>query len=370
MADDILALENAILETKSKKMAEVAKIDYDTLRAKAISFVTKIRSKQEGFLHGSNFKQMYSAFALELGKADNKDFMRECFVEAEKLEQAVNDFLGREILFTYVNPEGEILFYDDQILLDMYGRLGSSGVLKRKATREEYGNAKGKIPVKRADAVQKFEDRFLEEMRLRVQEAVGKKAIVYQEALARHDDQNKNYKKEHEDMKLTFYWWVSKKKLHWYEGTAHPAKSYNKGRIAEAYVENIINNKYGFNTRLTNLETSLKYLFYSIDLDNVPAILKGDVQVDDFGNLHLQIKSGSASTAAIGQYIALAYYIIDQGDQDLTPEKMEAVLKKSQDLNHSAAQDIFVDLFNYSSQNVFNENWSGLHNNIIAQISV
>lgn len=365
MDDAISTLENTLLDVKSKKYVEIAKVDFNTLKQQAITFISKIRSKEEGFLHGANFQEIYSTFALNLGKAKNKNFMRECFIEAEKLENAINHFLGREILFTAVNPQGEILFYDEEALIEIYKKLGSSGVLV-KPNGERYGNGKGKISISKSKAVKEFNDAALREMHARVQEATEKKAQVFQEALARHDDEEKNYKKQNKKLQNTFYWWVSKNKLHWYE-PKYPEKTYNKGRIAEAYVENIVNNKWGFNTRLTNLETSLKYLFYSIQLDTVPAILKGDVIVDDFGNLHLQVKlSNNASTAAIGQYIALAYYIISQGETDLTPEGIKNVLQKSQDLNHTAAQDIFVDLFNYASQKAFNENWEELNKKVIA----
>lgn len=90
-----------------------------------------------------------------------------------------------------------------------------------------------------------------------------------------------------------------------------PPTGFSRGEVAEAYVKAVV----GEDEDIKNaeMETSLQNLYENHivrNKDNIPAIVKGDVVVNEKdGKISLAVKGQSASTAKIGQYIVAAHEI-------------------------------------------------------------
>ena len=84
-----------------------------------------------------------------------------------------------------------------------------------------------------------------------------------------------------------------------------PPTGFSRGEVAEAYVNAVM--------KEDEMETSLQTLYekyIASHKDNIPAIVKGDVVVNEAdGKISLAVKGQSASTAKIGQYIVAAHEI-------------------------------------------------------------
>lgn len=90
-----------------------------------------------------------------------------------------------------------------------------------------------------------------------------------------------------------------------------PPTGFSRGEVAEAYVNAVM--KEDENIQNNAMETSLQTLYekyIASHKDNIPAIVKGDVVVNEAdGKISLAVKGQSASTAKIGQYIVAAHEI-------------------------------------------------------------
>ena len=348
---DSKKIDQIIVDKESQELKEIQRINFLELKNQAKNFLSQINKWKNDFFHQATFQEVYKVFKSDLGKKANEDFMQKCFRAAEELEDKLNHFLNREIFFTWVNTKGQILFYDSIEAQNIHSTLFSSGT----------NNAKGQYRVPDASkAITEFRYDLLNIMKDKVENSSKNRGQVYRQALKRHRQKSKEEDKENgmayknnKQFKNTF-WWRTKNwpYINWYINKGQ-YKTYNEGHIAQAYASAIINNRKNFNN-LVDLDISLKNLFELIGVDQVAAIIKGDVKLKQDGRFQFQVKSAGSSSAALGQYIALAYYIIYK--KDLTPEQLSKKLIKMQKANHNRAQLILADLFDFSLKEL-KEKW-------------
>lgn len=300
---------------------------------------------------------------LEKNTESDTTYLQDCFKAAQQLEFALNSFLKRQILFTWVNTEGKILFYDQVETEKLYSSLQVSGT----------ANAKGKFKVPNEDnAINNFTDPILQKMKIKVEMATKNRAVVYKEALIRYDQKSKKKDKENgmeykndSTLQNTFWWRTNiQPYINW--GQNNGNTKYNKGDIAQAYADAIINNRENFNN-MRDIEISLSYLNKFINTNSVAAILRGDIILKDNGKIQFQIKSFKSSSAALGQYIVLAYFILSK--ENITANEIKKYFQKSLQKNHNSAQLILQDLFDYS-QKELEKQWSNINHKILMEINI
>lgn len=253
--------------------------DFLTLQQEALKFLTNIQNYSTLFetskkrIATQSIKQNLSTF-YGLMKQDS-ELTQKIILEAHEFEGAVNKFLNRIMYLSYVKDDGEILFLDET----------HTGELYQKAIANV-----GRGNISKTE-IMDIND-LAEELNEKIQKSVARNKPVYMSALQRWSKSNFGYQK-HFYYKIDGNWKASRRVR-------------TKGRIAEAYVQLVVDDE-----KSKTIEYGLQLLDNRIEIDNIPAVVKGDVVYDMSGNVHFAVKEGSFSTAKIGPYYFLALNIMD-----------------------------------------------------------
>lgn len=300
MADEISKIENIIEEktVEGIKNAEEERKEFFSLQRKAKKFLNQIQFLKNWGWKNQSIRDCINTLYSNI---DNTDFIRKCFVAVQDFEYSINNFLDRQIFLTFVNSQGKILFIGHNQAKKIYSEVYASGSKNGKATYSDVPGANQQIT--------NFHNDLLNTMKKKVDSATRQKAYVYQLALQRYDT-NMNYKRKFPNLADTFYYRSDKWPYIKYRGLHNQktASGYKKGHISQAYADAIINNRNNF--YLESKQHSLQILSNLIDIDKIPAIIKGDVKLDINGNFQFAVKGTDASSAAIGPYVAFAYYLL------------------------------------------------------------
>lgn len=234
-------------------------------------------------------------------------YTRDITALAHNFEISLNSFLGRTIYLTYVKQDGSLLFYGDAHIAELY---------KNVTRNKGRGNiSKGKM----------FDANDLDEnLKRAIANSQKKRYMVYQKAIERWGEKNKNeLDKRYDPSKKTFYWRLMDN--HHITGWTSPIAT--KGIIAEGYAGAVINED--VNITNSKIEIALQQLWLKhIQADSIGGLVKGDVVLKSNGDIQFAIKSGSFSTAMLGQYINLAENIKQLQHITLEELKNEQVLSK------------------------------------------
>lgn len=223
-------------------------------------------------------------------------------------ENELNKFLNRTIYLTYVGEEGEIIAYDEVAIGQIY----------KQATANL---GRGNINPKTLKSILST-DKQVKDVNESLRKSVSKRQQVYLTAVKRWESNGDEGNKKYNPSFHTFYWRLNKDN----HITGWTGKIDSRGVIAEGYAEAVINNR----TDVINsaMEISLFNLWHNyIKKDSVPAAVKGDVVLKDDGSIQFAIKEGQFSTAKVGQYINLAYNIL-QLSSDTTKQNFSLALPK------------------------------------------
>ena len=255
---------------------------------------------------------------------EETSFTREILKYQHQFEVALNDFLQRTIYLTYVNKDGTLALFDDAAI----------GKLYEQATKNKGRGNISTSTMKRAMNMEAAQD----DLQKQIKDAADARKDVYQEAIKRYNKNKKENMKNYNPSERTFYWWkVYHQTL---GGWTDPIGS--RGPIAEGYAGAVINEDPEVSNN--NIETSLAALWYNhIQKDSIGAAVKGDVVMDSNGNIQFAVKSGSFSTGMIGQYVNLAYNIMQL--KQLTKAELEEHLPKLVNLT-SISQELIESLNN------------------------
>lgn len=270
-------VQKPLEEVVSQSLADNSRQEFLILQQKAQKFLTNIKNYSNLF-ETSTKKIGQTSIRANLAKIyglmkKDTELTQNLILEAHAFEGAVNEFLNRTMYLTYVQDDGTILFLDEAHTGDLYKTATAN------AGRGNIGKNK----------IHNFND-LTEELNNVIQKSVMKNKPIYKSALSRWEKPNFGYRKH-------FYYQL--------EGKWYPSRKVKtKGRIAEAYVQLVVDN----NT-VTDKEYGLYLLDNRIDIDNIPAVVKGDVVYDENGNVHFAVKEGSFSTAKISSYYFLALNI-------------------------------------------------------------
>ena len=271
-------IQKPLEDLVSQSLADSGRQEFLILQQKAQKFLTNIKNYSDLF-ESSTKRIAYTSIRANLSKVyslmkKDIELTQNLILEAHNFEGAVNEFLNRTMYLTYVQDDGTILFLDEAHTGDLY----------RTATANAGRGNIGK------DKINNFND-LVEELNNVIQKSVAKNKPIYKNALNRWEKKNFGYRKH-------FYYQL--------EGKWYPSRRVRtKGRIAEAYVQLVVDN----NTTVDK-EYGLYLLDSRIDIDNIPAVVKGDVVFDESGNVHFAVKEGSFSTAKISSYYYLALNIV------------------------------------------------------------
>ncbi len=315
--------------------------DFKILQQAAKKFLNYMKNKKYLDFHAVSFSKVVQEMKQNIYHKKSGLIWQQVY----DFEQAVNSFLGREIILTFVDNQGNLILVEPgkktrQYYRNLTSLMGSDG----RATFKQVGN--------KYQAGQDFYEKYLST------QAIAQKKQVYQKALQRFNkgageqSDTMRYKLLDPAAKNTFYWRTRRDApqfLYYYKGAG--LKKYNKGHIAQAYANLIISRKALF--LYADLQDSLSILFNEISLDSVPAIFKGDISQGASDPVQFAIKNyNSASTAALGPYIGVAYYLVYLGDNAIS--KMELINKFDMIINNKqvAANSILASLMNKTTKEI------------------
>lgn len=310
-------IQEVLKNTVSKSLYDNNNQDFLILQRQAQKFLTNIRN------YSNIFEESKKKDSLKKGLTKIYDSMKKdteltqnLIIEAHHFENAVNTFLQRTMYLTYVKDDGTLLFLDET----------HTGELYRQATANA---GRGNISKEKITDI----NDLIQELNKKIQKSVARNKPIYTSAVYRWNKTN----------------WGPKKHFYYKEdGKWKPSKRVRtRGRIAEAYVQLVIDEN-----KTTDKELGLKLLDERIEIDNIPAVVKGDVVYDAMGNIHLAVKEGSFSTAKIGSYYNLAINILSI-KRPPSKEDFQKALPKLVRL--SATADKIIEEMNKEIEEAFKE---------------
>lgn len=286
-------ISQALKETADQAVQESDNKDFVIFQTAAQVFlnqIEKLSSEYNARINQKNIKEkIEELYGL---MRQNTNYTREILQCQHTFENALDTFLGRTIKLAFVVPDGNIRFYGEAKIGELYSKA---------AKQWGRGNiTKGKV-------LKMEEDELEADIKEDIQESMKNKWEVYREALARYNKNREEGHMHYSPSKNTFYWWAIYHKKLMDPGWTDPIS--NRGPIAEGYAGAVINQDPEIDNN--DIEMSLYKLWVNhIQKDSIGAAIKGDIVLDSNGNIQFAVKSGNFSTARVQQYIALAYNIL------------------------------------------------------------
>ena len=292
-------VKQAIIDETSPELVKVTEGDFQALKQAAQIFIDRVNEISELGISISRIVPLKDQLQAFYDMMRNSTvFTREALALQHIFESQLNGFLGRTIYLTYVNRDGNLYYYDMAHIKELYS----------KATRNRgRGNiTKGKM----------FESYDLEKsLQNKMRLSAAQRAGVYSEAIKRWEHNKTDDVMNYDPSYHTFYWRL--RNNHYIQGWTDPIAT--RGIIAEGYARAVINEASDVSNN--EVESSLEALWSNyIYANSVAGALIGDVtfeaqnMVDQYGNIQFAVKSGSFSTANFGQYLRLAYNVIQIKD--------------------------------------------------------
>lgn len=302
MTSNQIIVENKLIQDTSESVFKVHQGDYNQLKQAANYFleeVNKISQINHNIMSKSSIISQIREIYTKMRQAESNT--QKALSLQHIFQTQLNDFMGRTIYLTYVDKEGNLNIYDDADI----GQLYSMATINR---------GRGNISAsKMFDAMDIQAD-----LKEKIQKSIQNKAAVFREAISRWESNKDQLKKDYNPSKNTFYW-----RLYDYHISGWTNPISNRGWIAEGYAGAVINEDSQVTS--SNMESSLKALYEKhINQDSIGGAIKGDIVLQKNEQIQFAIKSGSFSTARFGQYVRLAYNILQI--PKLTTQQFEKAL--------------------------------------------
>lgn len=289
-------VKETITQATSLELVNVTKGDFQSLKLAARLFIDRINEISELGISISRItplKEQLLAF-YDMMRYSTQ-FTREALELQHAFETKLNDFLGRTITLTYVTKEGDLYFYNDAHIGELYA----------KATRN-----RGRGNIGRTKMFESYD--IEEQLRVKMLQSAAQRKGVYIEALQRWEHNKNEDTMNYDPSYHTFYWHLRSSR--YISGWTDPIAT--RGIIAEGYADAVINEAEDVKT--DSLEPSLEALWLNHIVPNsVAAAITGDVALQGDGNILFAVKSGSFSTAQFGQYVRLAYNILQINEMNV-----------------------------------------------------
>ena len=175
--DNKSIIEKSLLEETNKDVLDIDNQDFISLQTAAKTFIHQVQmlSNQHNLqISKKNIKGKIEAL-YDLMRKDTQ-YTRDILQYQHTFENALDTFLGRTIYLSYVMPDGNLRFYGEAKIGELY---------KTAAKQWGRGNiTKGKVLKLEEDELQK-------EIQDEIKNSIRNKNLVYQEALARYTQKNK-----------------------------------------------------------------------------------------------------------------------------------------------------------------------------------
>lgn len=247
-------------------------------------------------------------------KQTTTTFIRKMLTLQHSFDKSLDKILNRKITLTYVNEEdGNIFFYNDRQVSQLY-KNATAGT-----EEAEEGRTSGSISAnfaklknKKGKSISPFNIGDDKDLQKRLKESLRQKNKVYVKLMERYNSNDDEEKKKYNPSENTFYWRIYD--AHHITNHSHPFA--NKGDIAEAYVNAVVNEDNNINNN--SIEQSLRNLYFTYlenvsgenKHDSLSAISKGDVKLKENGYFQFAVKTNSFSTASFTAYIRFAINIL------------------------------------------------------------
>lgn len=280
--------------------------------------IAQVEKKAETLRAFFTTKENLSLLLNNRKESEQQKVINDVLKYVHEFELALDQFLNREVQLVWVDEKGNLLATTE----DGYNQLLSMADVD--------SNSRGKIAENAVKTLETLEDskNIYTKALTDFNDSINNRKRFYQLAIKRYEATTIEDTGIKKSPKKTFYWkkgenedpepknirgeYVLSKKIN------------NKGRIAEAYVESVINEYEEKNLEENNWLRHLNSLIYE---DNISAILRGDVikKIIDKNTgkskleQHFAVKSGSWSTAGIKQYLLLAERLKDFKKVQISP---------------------------------------------------
>ena len=302
-------VKDRVEQVTAEAIYEVTYGDFIGLQTAAKQFLDQIKILSNIYETAINQSRLSDKIARVYKKMETSNNYTKMMLQYQhQFENLLNQFLGKTVYLAYVGAQGEINFYDEAHVGDLY-----------KTAIAQYQGGRGKVFQKNI-----FDANDLQEsLKKDIQKSINIRRPVFLQAQARYYRNEDQAHMKYNPSKNTFYWWKLRNSqiINELEGWTDPI---TRSRIVEAYVESVINqdeNMGGSN----HMQISIAALASHIDVDNIPAAIREDVVYDQNGNIQFSVKSADFRTAKIGPYLNLAYSIT-QIKQILTVEEFKKYL--------------------------------------------
>lgn len=308
-------IEKALRKRVGKEVQVELIGNLDKLKENAWFFINKmdaIANEYEILLKKNGVVPKNQITALYQAMRDEEKYVQEALSYQHDFEEQLNAFMGRVIDLVYVEEDGSLLYKTSALVKQWYEAAG---------VQYGRGNISGSKVEELEEKLGETKDRFIANIQRLLNNAADARKQVYSTAIERYRNHEMDYKKDNNNALMRSYWWQAKD----HDITGHinfTGVINNIGDIAEGFAGAVINSDP--NVTNNDIEGGLEVLWFQhIKRNSTPAIIQGDVIYSPLGmQMQFAVKSGSFSTARLGQYYRFAKNII-QLEMPISPELLE-----------------------------------------------
>lgn len=296
--NNLESIKKATIEASKKLVESQVNITFEELKTISKNFLVKLidiyNSGEKYRVHSSGDHELMRLWTIYRDKQTSQALA----LLQNNFALALDSFLGRKIILTYVNKDGQLLLYTEE------GEMQILQKVTKNTGRANFSMAEFAKAERIKELPAEINPGSEEDLISHIDKSAAGKATVYSTGRTR-------------------YWEVQHGKIHdkitrryYYERRNDPRilnfpdSGFSMGEMAEAYANVVVLDDQAVNNDA--IEFSLEYMYDNYiksKKDNIAAIIKGDVSVGNSGRISLAVKGQSASTAKIGQYIVAAHYI-------------------------------------------------------------
>ena len=331
-----MGIQESLVEASVTEITESQKADFSRLLKKADIFLKRYdkviewyQKINDQFIDDSTTPAQKATVLYKSMK--NDQILTQKLINLQfNLESALNKFLDRKIYLTWVTEDGDFLLKDEDTLLE-------SSFVKKITSNEGRGNiSKSTMEELMENAKKTPIEGLSEDIQKQIKERQDKWRETYKTAVERFEEVTKVLKEGNKGVTSSHFYYDEN--IDKYNEQKNRSKkiaiSGARGRMAEAYIQVLMAPRADdddTNDKNKTLSDKLRSLNYYIGKDNIPAIVKGDVILNNNSSIHFAVKEGSFSTARFGQYYRFAYNLSilkAKGNQYfLTKEELTSYLK-------------------------------------------
>lgn len=336
-----IAIKTVLKETVTEQQQKA----FDNLRKECQLFLQRIdRIVKKNTEQGKLIQRIQFLGQLFHGDNATQTQVSDLVIIGHNFENALNNFLNRQIPITVVSKVGNIDILSEKTTLKVYKR----------ATADPKGN-RGHVGGYNQDiATNRLHNPALTAVQKSLDKSIKNRKSVFSEGLTRlknSKDMDYAQKQENKGFIPNLYWIINNR----FQKNWTQKKIANKGFIGQGYVSLALEEDTAPSTMITyhhnplsynpEAEQQIRLLSQKAEQgDTIPGILQGDVKVKtENGNIQLAIKQGSNfRTAGISVNFAIAYAILHYPQNELIlPKDLQASLESISENASGSWQQVY-----------------------------